>query len=118
MADDEKLKELINELIEMIQTSIQVSPEVHQLLKKIEEQGFSLNLSLLVGIFVRDKDGQDRFFSSVGDDDAQGLFLNNPLVRGDDPEEPEEEEPPIPSQGTWTEGDIRYLESLGIRLDG
>lgn len=119
MNNDEMLKTLINELIEVMQDSIQDSSDVLDVLQRIEEQGFTLNVSMVIGIFVRDKDGRDRYFSSMTDDpDAMSLYQN--LIENVKSTSPPDEHPlieKIPSRGSWTEKDQQFLESIGIELD-
>jgi hypothetical protein len=125
MKDEETLKSLINELIEIIQGSIQDSKEVNRVLREIEKQGFSLNLSMLIGIFVRDRDGMDMFFSSMGGEDTQRLLKDltsahledmQELDGGDSGEEIPDNQT-VPEQGEWTESDSLYLDSLGLRFE-
>jgi len=121
MDEDEKLKELITKLVEVIQSSIQDSSEVHSVLKEIEEHGFTLNLSLLVGIFIRDKDGLDVFFSSLGNESGpestpapKNNKKNGISHQAQSLPRTSAHKALIPPQGTWTQNDLKFLKSLGI----
>lgn len=131
MENEEKLQRLINELIEIIQASIQEATDVHSILKKIEQEGFTLNLSMLIGIFIRDKDGVDMFFSSLGNEESPEVqrFLRS-LIEKQGLEDITDDELPfkkarkkkirkdkVPPQGRWTDKDKNFLKSLGIRFD-
>lgn len=119
MQDEEKIRELVNELIEQIQLSVQTSTDVQKILQEIEEQGFTLNLSMLIGIFVRDREGADLFFSSIGGEtvgrsDSRRKGKQAPKKRTP---EKEKDSRPVPPHGTWTDHDLQFLESLGLSFE-
>ncbi|MBN2383205.1 hypothetical protein JXQ70_10015 [bacterium] len=108
MDQDDELKTLIRELIDKIQGTFQESPEILAILHQIEQEGYTLNLSLLVGIFVKDKDGVDRYFSSIPDSDADIVGLYRQLF------EKAKNAADLPEKGDWTDTDRDFLGSIGI----
>ncbi|MFC1848821.1 hypothetical protein ACFL27_01320 [candidate division CSSED10-310 bacterium] len=117
MKDDETLKKLIGQLVEALQDSIQESLYVQDVLQKIEENGFALNLSMLIGIFLKDKDGVNMIFSSSEPGDELESAIIDHLLSDNTEKISSPAQDSIPAAGIWTDKDIEFLKSLGIRFD-
>lgn len=128
MQQDDYIRESMNSLIKKIQLAIQQSDDIDRTLKDLEAKGVSLNLSLLIGIFLKNDDGVDMFFSSMGDEPnlppeimSRIMALENNEtfidISPDDDENDDEADTEFSSGATWTKKDIQYLRSIGIEMD-
>jgi len=114
MTDDENLKALINRLIETIQGAIQDSSEVNDILNQLEDEGYTLNVSMLIGIIIKDRDGEDMFFSSLPED-TKAFELYKQLL--DSSMKKMETQAKPPKNADWNKEDRDYLNSIGIEFD-
>jgi hypothetical protein len=110
----EHLERLIRSLVETINGTIRRSGQIRDIMKEIEHHGYEIHLSLLAGIVLRDReDSEDGLTELFADDDT----FDTEQFDTFDEDEAEDGSLESPDRPLFSDEDLRFLTSLGLRPD-